>query len=453
MEPLPKPKSKSAARKTPPNPPITRCTNCVDFTFKGSTAYTVKKTCRDFRHVTVTRREENYQYAFENCPHTDVDHRGSSKTAFRTFFKQCGCFINEMPIAEHQHRVQVAERVENTDPQTLQVVTSLTGDGANDRMSSAEVQAVLAALTQSLLDSGPKSPADLHWELDDAIIEVMTEQDPDAFPPDSDEPDWAPVDEGAPLSLADLSGPRGFMAVRSDPDTGDVTLDLPIVDVMSMDDPDIYAALDEGCNSTCHSQQCAEMCDTKLRKYGVAFKWVNHEVTSFVGIGSKTGTCGSRSMPIALEATDGSVIQGKLESYEIQGKTSTPLLLSLYAQVTLGMIKDLSAGKIYVTVNSTQRELPLAKCSKTGLLLLNLTAGIRKEVGKLGHDQSPEDTLKFLRPFRRPVRTACAGALGEAMDRSHAVFRLMGSTDAHVSLEGRQGVSTDWWRGYSARTP
>ncbi|CAK9105287.1 unnamed protein product [Durusdinium trenchii] len=146
-------------------------------------------------------------------------------------------------------------------------------------MSSAEVQAVLAVLTQSLLDSGPKSPADLHRELDDAIIEVMTEQDPDAFPPDSDEPDWAPVDEGAPLSLADLSGPRGFMAARSDPDTGDATLDLPIVDVMSMDDPDIFAALDE-------------------------------------------------------------------------------------------------------------------------------------------------------------VRTACAGALGEAMDRSHAVFRLMGSTDAHVSLEG-----------------
>ena len=68
MEPLPKPKSKSAAKKTPPNPPIEKCTNCRDFTFKGSIAYTVKKTCRDCGHVTVTRREESYQFAFENCP-------------------------------------------------------------------------------------------------------------------------------------------------------------------------------------------------------------------------------------------------------------------------------------------------------------------------------------------------------------------------------------------------
>lgn len=86
-----------------------------------------------------------------------------------------------MPIAEHQHRVQVAERVENTDPQTLQVVTNLTGDGAGDRMSSAEIQAVLAVFTQSLLDSGPKSPANIHKELDDAIIEVMAVQDPEAY--------------------------------------------------------------------------------------------------------------------------------------------------------------------------------------------------------------------------------------------------------------------------------
>ncbi|CAL1125838.1 unnamed protein product [Cladocopium goreaui] len=83
----------------------------------------------------------------------------------------------------------VAERVENTDPQTLQVVTNLTGDGAGDRMSSAEIQAVLAVFTQSLLDSGPKSPANLHKELDDAIIEVMAVQDPEAYPPDSDDPE------------------------------------------------------------------------------------------------------------------------------------------------------------------------------------------------------------------------------------------------------------------------
>lgn len=336
-----------------------------------------------------------------------------------------------MPIAEHQHRVQVAERVENTDPQTLQVVTNLTGDGAGDRMSSAEIQAVLAVFTQSLLDSGPKSPANLHKELDDAIIEVMAVQDPEAYPPDSDDPeDWAQLDEGAALTLAELTGPRGFMAVRANPDTGDVELTLPVLDIMSMSNLDVYSALDEGCNSTCHSQQWAEMCNNKLAKYGVTFKWVNHDVTSFVGIGAKTGTCGSRSMPIGLEALDGSVIKGKLESYEIQGNTSTPLLLSLYAQVTLGMIKDLSAGKVFVTVNNVQRELPLAKCSKTGLLPVNLTSGIRTECNKLPKHESPAQALKFLRPFRP---AACVAN----MDRGHVVFQFNGDVGTTTNLEGQ----------------
>ena len=324
MEPLPKPKSKSAAKKTPPNPPITKCATCSDFTFKGSTAYTVKKTCRDCGHATVNRREGNYQFGFENCPHTDVDHRGSSKTMFRTFCRQRGNFIDEMPLVEHQHRKEVVARVAESEVQTLQVVTNLTSPEATQRMTNAEVQAALATLSQNLLDAGPQSPAELHKALDDAMIEIMVQQDSDAFPPDSDDPDGAPMYGGPPLTLADLSGPRGFMAAQSNPDTGDVILDLPTVDIMSMDTPDVYAALDEGCNASCHSQAWAEMCDAKLRRFDVTFKWVNHEVTSFVGIGAKTSTCGSRSMPIGLEATDGSVIKGKLESFEIQVRQQPP---------------------------------------------------------------------------------------------------------------------------------
>lgn len=46
--PLPNPKSKSVAKKKPPNPPLDqKCAVCTDFVRQGSTAYTIKKTCRD----------------------------------------------------------------------------------------------------------------------------------------------------------------------------------------------------------------------------------------------------------------------------------------------------------------------------------------------------------------------------------------------------------------------
>ena len=58
IAPLPKAKSKSMPKKTPPYPPIERCIECTDFTFKGSTAYTIKRTCFDCGHSTTTRREK-----------------------------------------------------------------------------------------------------------------------------------------------------------------------------------------------------------------------------------------------------------------------------------------------------------------------------------------------------------------------------------------------------------
>ena len=59
---LPKSKSKSAPKKTPPDPPITKCRECRDFSFKGSTVYTIKKTCRECGHSTTERRQEQYVY-------------------------------------------------------------------------------------------------------------------------------------------------------------------------------------------------------------------------------------------------------------------------------------------------------------------------------------------------------------------------------------------------------
>ena len=161
------------------------------------------------------------------------------------------------------------------------------------------MQAILNILCQNLIDSGEKSAAELHEELDDAIVMHFAQQDidPEAYPASSDggEGGFHGWDES--MSLAELSGPRGFMAVTANQITGDgdVRLPLPEVDIMDPNDPKIYAAL-EGCNSTCHSAEWGKMCNEKLNALGLEFKWKIRSTTSFVGIGSKTNTLGTRQM-------------------------------------------------------------------------------------------------------------------------------------------------------------
>ena len=169
------------------------------------------------------------------------------------------------------------------------------------------------------------------------------------------------------MSLAELSGPRGFMAVTANQITGDVPLSLPEVDIMDPNDP---TALCEGCSSTYHSAEWGKMCNEKLKALGSEFGWKIRSTTSFVGIGSKSNTLGTRQMPFALLAETNEIVKGHCESYEVD-KGSTPMLLSLYAQCTLGMIKDLEQGTCSVKHDDgTRRTIPLFKCRKTGLLLI-----------------------------------------------------------------------------------
>ena len=87
------------------------------------------------------------------------------------------------------------------------------------------------------------------------------------------------------------------------------------------------------------------MCNEKLKALGLEFKWKTRCTRSFGGIGSKTNTLGTRQMPFALLAESNEIVKGHCESYEVD-KRSTPMLLSLYAQCTLGMIKGLEKGTV-----------------------------------------------------------------------------------------------------------
>ena len=55
----PRPRGKGL-KKVPPNPPKDRCANCTDFSYAGSSANFVRKTCRDCGNVSQERREHVY---------------------------------------------------------------------------------------------------------------------------------------------------------------------------------------------------------------------------------------------------------------------------------------------------------------------------------------------------------------------------------------------------------
>ena len=56
---------------------------------------------------------------------------------------------------------------------------------------------------------------------------------------------------------------------------------LPVVDMWSPEEDHIWGALDEGCNSTCHSKAWGELAEDRLRAFGLTFPWIDGSTKSF----------------------------------------------------------------------------------------------------------------------------------------------------------------------------
>ena len=129
--------------------------------------------------------------------------------------------------------------------------------------------------------------------------------------------------------------------------------------------------LDEGCNSTCHSKAWAVDAEARLARLGYSMPLKDDSCKSFAGLGSgDTKTEGVRSIPFSLLLPDGNM-NGELDSYQLSTGNS-PLLLSLHAQTKLGLVKDLAKG----VVSIQDQPLNIKRCSKSGLLVMNLTEGL-----------------------------------------------------------------------------
>ena len=143
----------------------------------------IRSTCRDCGHVEQKPREVIYTHDPSMCRHEVVDRRGSSRSISRTFCKQCGTFIVEVPGESHAQRRAAAARVSDATSNTLDVINAMTSEEAVTDYSPEAVEAILSAFNdrvlQAIQDEERVDDITLHDHLREAIVKTM--EDPD-FP-------------------------------------------------------------------------------------------------------------------------------------------------------------------------------------------------------------------------------------------------------------------------------
>ena len=106
-----------------------------------------------------------------------------------------------------------------------------------------------------------------------------------------------------------------------------------------------------------------ELAEDRLRHHGLIFPWIDSSAKSFAGLGSSTTTLGKRNLHFCIQVGEDS-LAGAMESHEVDTEAFNPLLVSLFAQAKLGLIKDMA--------------VPMARCAHTGLLLICLSQFSRR---------------------------------------------------------------------------
>ena len=170
--------------------------------------------------------------------------------------------------------------------------------------------------------------------------------------------------EGMAHDIDEVSMTDGLVELKQTP-----------IDMYSDDHDHVFAVLDEGCNTTCHSRRWAEMAEKRLEKRGLTFPFTDEAFKKFTGLGAgNTDTDGVRALPFALalvdHAGDKQIVNGIMHSHQLNAG-SAPLLISLHAQAHLKLTKDMAAG----TIKIGSMILPTSRCKKTGLVMVNLTEG------------------------------------------------------------------------------
>jgi len=141
------------------------------------------------------------------------------------------------------------------------------------------------------------------------------------------------------------------------------------VDIMN--DASVWAILDEGCNTTCHSRMWRENAEEKFLNQGFVVERFDSKKECH-GVGDKPVTtkhCYSFPFNVSLGPYQRS-LAGVLQSQELGHEGFVPLLLSLPNQGTMGLVKDMRNGMCVLKGYGVSIELCVAK--KNGLLCIDI---------------------------------------------------------------------------------
>ena len=136
------------------------------------------------------------------------------------------------------------------------------------------------------------------------------------------------------------------------------------------EDPHIWAVVDDGCNSSCHTKLWRKNADMKLAKLNFQCHLESSEMTTFKGVGEKK-TTGKWRIPFGIQLIKSKLdIQGSLCSHEMDAGDHV-LLLSQSIQAKFGMIKNARSGSICLQ-DYEHQELEVVRMAKTGLFMIRI---------------------------------------------------------------------------------
>ena len=290
----------------------------------------------------------------------------------------CQEFINEMPLEQHQRRVQVAKKVEEAPLETVELIENIATPVDVEAFSPLELQQIISTFGQYVSSEAESEEIDgrrLHVLLEGAICAQLGARDEDPVG-DAVRMGWRD-----PEAIGYTGVAVGYEGMAHDLDEvpmtdGLVEMKQTLVDMYSDDHDHVFAVLDEGCNTTCHSRRWAEMAEKRLEKRGLTFPFTDESPKKFTGLGAgNTDTDGVRALPFALALVDHDgdkqIVNGIMHSHQLSAG-SAPLLISLHAQAHMKLTKDMANG----TIKIGDMILPTSRCKKTGLIMVNLTEGI-----------------------------------------------------------------------------
>ena len=192
----------------------------------------------------------------QNCLHTDTDHRGSGPKLHRTLFKMCQTYIAETSQDDWTVICSTADTVKKAHVATINLVRNIA---APVHCTGTELLRAISMFVSNAQTSfepnGAYTSEDAHSLLKDSIEAVVAARSN------------LPQHTGGSSHFSSThqtsfaKHPTAYVAYpRREPKNHNLMPDiqgckLPVVNIL--EDPGIWACIDDGCNQCCHGDRWA----------------------------------------------------------------------------------------------------------------------------------------------------------------------------------------------------